>query len=357
MTKDLTIHKIFPATVSGPNELKTLITTAKKLVEDVDAQFTADLQQPNARVQKPVTCLGSRDFDCEMCRVTHDSFIHTHTVLTQYSKWLQAKDAVNVTLDALENARTTLVTLRQQKREMTRDIRITIGQEKSQKIQVVQTSSGEIEPYECDLDYQNPVTQKLEKLIEKLKENYRANTRKILNQLRPVLASLKREVSACILAAEETIGSIIEHAEKCRSFILQCQYIAFVEYCFSEWWITTQKDKDDEAEYYVSAVLEGVPTRFNASDVQQRFLFTTFSTDPNPKIKIEIHAQNETRDNSFPLVFDKHLDEELATAIFTERSILAFESDETPTSYHRRYGTISTKFPVAVKEPSVFRWA
>ena len=358
------IRNILPTSVKGAKELKEYIDRTNELVQAVRTEFEKDLKQDRANVERPNTFLGSRNISCEMCEVAHRDYVYYETVLPQHSAFLQAEQIVLDTIDALEHLRKMLVTNKQQKRTMLRNIRRSIASERSAlalppSAQQQSSSSQSFvtatdpdhgvnidEPFDCLLEYEGPAIKGLKQLGEQLKQNHRTIARNILLQVQPILIAMRtHNILAYKLAAENTIGKIIHHAEKCRTFFAQCRYFACIEYCASAWWMETQRDPMDHSPYYVRAVLEGesTPSSFSESSAVQRPVSVFGETSQQVIIEVQSANMSSSFDDSskmMEVVFSQYLDQELAGIILTEEAVRAFEAEEVPRSYRREYGTI-----------------
>jgi hypothetical protein len=349
------IRNILPIRVNGAKELKEYINRVNGLIQAIRGEFENDLKQDRANVERPNTFLGSRNISCEMCEVAHRDYVYYETTLPQQSAFLQAEQIVLDAIDALEHLRKMLVTNKQQKRTMLRNIRRSIASERSALAlppTAQQSSQSFANPdhgvaellFDCLLEYEGPAIKGLKQLGEQLKQNHQTIARNILQQAQPILIAMRtRGILAYKLAAENTIGKIIHHAEKCRTFIAQSRYLACIEYCASAWWMETQKDPMDHSPYYVRALLEGesTPSSFSESSAVQRPVSVFGETAQ--QIVIEVQSANTSFDDSskmMEVVFSEYLDQELAETILTEEAVRAFEAEELPTSYHRHYGTI-----------------
>jgi hypothetical protein len=307
------VNKYFRTTVNGAKELKQYIQDMNNLIQSIRSEFQNDLKQPRACVEEPKTFLGSRKFDVTMCKVSHDCYVYSQSVLPQESTFIQTEQVVLDHLKELEHLRKMIITNKQQKKTAIRYIR-RIQSSLRERSQLVQANTDVNEPFECLLEYENHEIENLNQLIGILKQNYRTNARKLCEQAHQTLIVLRtRDILAYKIASENTIGAIIHHAEKCRTFITQCRFIACIEYCAHTWWMDTQKDPMDHSSYCVTAISEGEPIRYSG-DV---------TTVKNQRIKIDIRSYDN---NS--IVFTEYLNQDLAEIILTEEAIYAFESDE-----------------------------
>lgn len=230
-------NQIFTTNIKGPKDLKEYIRRNNELIQAVREEFDNDLKQPLARVVEPNTFLGSRKFDVTMCRISHDDFVHSETVLPQNSEFIQAEQVITEHMKALEGFRKMLVTNKQQKRTALREIRRTIANERSALAlppPPVTEAQGQMlgdEPFECFLEYEGPAIKGLKQLAKTMKQNHKTIARNILQQVQPIIVAMRtRLILTYKLAAENTIGKIIHHAEKCRSFIVECCRFGCIEY-------------------------------------------------------------------------------------------------------------------------------
>jgi hypothetical protein len=338
-------NEIFTTTIHGAKDLKEYIDRITEIVQGVRREFDCDVQQPRARVEEPVTFLGSRKFDVTMCRVDHDGVIHSETKLPQCSKFLQAEQAINEQLKMLEDLRKMLVTNEHQRNRTVKNLKKTRNQVSAALKSVLSGCVDELE-LEPEIPGDKEIKSLIQQQIQQVQQNHRTVARNLCMQAEMIIRALRtRDILAYKLAAENTIQKIIHHADLCRKFIAECREIARIEYCASAWWMETQRDPMDHSPYYVTAVSEGEPTRFKAAEMEYSGLFSGRSSPP--RILIEVHCANRyCDDNSCVVVFSQYLDQELAETILTEEAVAAFEEDEEPTTYRRDYGTIiSNQYP------------
>lgn len=358
---------IFATTIHGAKDLKEYISRISEIAEGIHREFDHDIQQPRARVEEPKTFLGSREFDVTMCKVGHNGVLHSETKLSQCSGFLQAEQAVNDGLALLENIRKMLVTNKQQRNVMVKNLKKPIHrggntgkindlkrpreitEEEGGGVYQVPALKGGAATFVGDLEIEDETPQaKANKLrIQQVQQNHRTVARKLCEQAELIVRALRtRDILAYKLAAETTIQKIIRHADLCHKFIAECRRIACIEYCASAWWMETQRDPMDHSPYYLTAVSEGVPTRFNASAEEYSALVSGRHAPPPILIKVQ-SAHRSSHDNTCQIVFSEYLDEELAETIFTEEAVRAFEEEELPTSYRRDYGTMISNSPPA----------
>jgi hypothetical protein len=356
---------IFATTIHGAKDLKEYISRISEIAQGIRREFDSDVQQPRARVEEPDTFLGSRKFDVTMCRVDHDGVRHSEIKLPQCSKFLQAEKAVDDGLELLETMRKMLVNNRQQLNVMVKNLKKTLHtggktgkindlkrpreiteEEDGGVYQVPVLKGGAAAVVEgIEIEHETPQAKAIKLLIQQVQQNHRTVARKLCEQAELIVRALRtRDILAYKQAAENTIQKIIRHADLCRKFIADCRQIACIEYCASSWWMETQKDPMDHSPYYLTAVSEGVPTRFNASAVEYSALVSGGRAPPRILIQVQ-SAHRSSHDNTCQIVFSEYLDQELANTILTEEAVRAFEEEEVPTSYRRDYGTIVSNSP------------
>jgi hypothetical protein len=336
---------IFTTTIHGAKDLKEYISRITEILQGVRREFDRDVQQPLARVEEPGTFLGSRKFDVTMCSVAQDSVRHSEIVLPQCSGFLKAEQVVNDDMELLENIRKMLVTNEHQRNRSVKNLKKTRNQVSAALKSVL---SGCVEELEPEIPGDKEIKLLIQQQVQQVQQNHRTVARNLCMQAEMMIRALRtRDILAYKLAAENTIQKIIRHADLCRKFIAECRQIACIEYCASAWWMETQRDPMDHSPYYVTAVSEGEPTKFNASAVEYSALVSGGRAPP--RILIEVHSANRfSDDNSCVVVFSQYLDQELAETILTEEAVAAFEDDEEPTTYRRDYGTIiSNQYPHA----------
>ena len=341
-------NETFTTTIHGAKDLKEYISRLTEIVQGVRREFDRDVQQPLARVEEPGTFLGSRKFDVTMCSVAQDSVRHSEIVLPQCSGFLKAEQVVNDDMELLENIRKMLVTNEHQRNRSVKNLKKTRNQVSDAALKSVLRFRVEDFELEPEIPGDKEIKLLIQQQVQQVQQNHRTVARNLCMQAEMMIRALRtRDILAYKLAAENTIQKIIRHADLCRKFIAECRQIACIEYCASAWWMETQRDPMDHSPYYVTAVSEGEPTKFNASAVEYSALVSGGRAPP--RILIEVHSANRfSDDNSCVVVFSQYLDQELAETILTEEAVAAFEDDEEPTTYRRDYGTIiSNQYPHA----------
>ena len=324
-TATATATATFRTTVNGAKELKKYIEETTYIVESIRKEFEHDLKQPSAVVVSAgddniSVGRGNHEFNAKMCKVKHDDFIYNTTQLPQTSEFIQSENVVKECLARLEGFRKMLVNNKQQKKTTIRRIRRIIADSNSHPIP---------EHLFEEIAYQNPIVISLVGLIEQTKQNHMTITLNILTQVRAILVEMRtRHILAFKTIAEQTIASVIHHAEKCRVFITQCRQLDIIEYCASLWWMQTQKDPMDHECYCVSALLtmdNGHLQKFNPYTVQ--YPVTMFPDGLTSNVQIIVHHHNSDR-TQLGICMMYPMDAELANEILTDEAIKCFEEEE-----------------------------
>jgi hypothetical protein len=287
------VNNTFVIRVNGCTELKRYIQDTRALVHEVRAELDDDLKQPKAVV--PSTPRH------EMTALKHACFIRDK-VRCQTSAFAVAESAIHEALAQLEIIRKMLVTNKQTKRTMVRAIQKTIANMRAH----ISSLEGTIEPTAA-----KPI-QQLQQIKEATKQHHRTVSHGLLHHANHILIAMRlKHILAYKLAAQDAIGEIIHHAEKCRAFISKRNHLALIEHCVSEWWNETHPDTTPSS-HYVSVHDSGKNDRFNAAN--------PFEFCAAPPIQIVI----KTNDRNHNILFNDALDQELADTIFTEEAIESF---------------------------------
>jgi len=319
--------------VKGVKELNTYIEWISKLTTDVEREFQNDLRQEKAVIRRSQICRGGPNVSAEMCEIAHNDFVYRMTQLPQSSEYLQTTGILRESIQQLENIRTLLVSNKQQKKTAIRRIRSII---KGMRSGIDEEDQDQDQDQDQELETEMTETEKeLCSLIEMTKEHHRTISKRIIEyQVVPIMRALRtRHILAFKTAAENTISEIIQHAEKCRAFLLRCRWLALVEFCASSWWFETQKDPMDSSYYQVTAVIVGEEEenefkRFNPKKQYPTFLDQLMNTD----IRIVV-----TGDDSRIRVAQYDLTRELSETILTEDAINAFENEQNDLVIHEYY--------------------
>lgn len=306
--------------VNGANELKKYIAGITEVVKEIRDEFEDSLQQPDAIVVENghlhFAKTSKQYHNVEKTARDHRTFVYNKTKLQQFSKFLQADEVVVESLGLLETLRKMLVNNKQQKKTTIRNIRSTINElKRHQRKSAANPADGEIEA-----KVSSPSIERLEREIETTKQNHCTITKRILTQVNTLLLVMRRNILAFKLAAEENLGEIICHAEKCRAFIAKCCQLEVIEFCASIWWFDTQHSgfiaehpEWSERYFSVSAELEEKMTRSSP---------TMTGPIENDRIKIVVQCFN-------PMVLtvcEYEFDQTLAKTILTDEAIHAFET-------------------------------
>ena len=225
--------------VSGANQLKKYIQEITEVAKEIRKEFEDSLKQPKAIVEYQRTeSTSTHNFNAEMSRVSHDTFVYNNTRLIQSSKFLQADGVMIECLGLLEIVRKMLVNNKQQKKTRVRNIRTIINELKRHQQQWIAFLKPAV--VEIETEVSSPSIERLEKEIETTKQNHRTITNRLLTQANTLVLAMRRHIFAFKVAAEDSIGEIIHNAVKCRAFIAKCRRLEVIDFCASMWWFDTQ---------------------------------------------------------------------------------------------------------------------
>lgn len=315
---------ITTTSISGANELMKYIKGITELTEEIRREFEESLRQPDANVEYHRSEKSTQYTNAEMSVVSHRTLVYHKTSLSEHSKYLHANEVMIETLNLLENLRKMLVNNKQQKKTTVRNIRATINELKRHQQQWIAFLKPELElEASSSAAATSPSIVRLEMEIETTKQNHRTITNRILTQVNLLCLTTRRNILNFKLAAEETIGEIVCHAEKCRAFIMKCRQLEVIEFCASIWWFDkyhsefiTEHPELSECHFTVSAELDERHTRST--------MMTTGWSIERDRIKIVVQCF----DPMVITVGEYDLDQSLAKEILTDEAIQAFE-DET----------------------------
>ena len=329
---------------NGANDIKKYIQEITYDAERIRAEFKRDLQGAKSIVKKEGSTHGSHDFKAQMTAINHSSFIYERECLTQFSQFLQAEMSVIECLKQLEDIRKMVVNQKQEKNTMDAIMKKGMGKKMLKQIISGEGQRGvitavaaaaaaathdddddmlpEFRELELELEHENHTTKTMNRLIEKNKQNHATLSKNLLKQAEAIMTMLRRHILTFKLAAEDTIGEIINHAEKCRAFIAHLRHLDIIEYCASAWWHETQKDAMDDDEYFVTLDAVGEPTDFNAFSLQKPH--TAFPHSPMSVLKIRVFG-HQTTIGEENLICEYVLDQELAETILTEQALEALK--------------------------------
>lgn len=339
-TTTTTTAKPFTTRVNGAKQLKEYMQEINRYIEAIRYEFQEDLNQPKANVEKTPICRVEYDFNALDCVVSHEDFIYKHTKLVQTSQFLQAENALFECLAHLERIRRMLVNNKQQKKTTIRNIRKIVARETTTTNKYGEHALMIVDDDECfELEYESPTVKQLKHLTELTKQNHHTIAHNLLEQAHVIMREIRsKHILAYKHAAENTVGEIIHHAEKCRAFIMRCRYLALVEYCATVWWLNTQKDSMDQFYYHVSAAYktnDNELKRFHANTP-----YTITHTDTMTMIPIVISVYREPVEHLEKSIVCRYdLDPSLMDMIFTEELILSFETAQNEMWYNEQANT------------------
>ena len=197
-----TAANTFVIRVNGCAELKQYIQDTTQFVQDIRAELDADLTQPKAVV--PFTR------EHEMTALKHACFVRDK-VRNQTSAFAVAESAIHEALAQLEIIRKMLVNNKQKKRTTVRGIQKIIAEMHA----CISALEGTIETNASPI-------QQLRQLKESTKQHHRTVSRSLLQHANRILIAMRtKHILAYKLAAQDAVGEIIHHAEKCRAFIAE----------------------------------------------------------------------------------------------------------------------------------------
>jgi hypothetical protein len=309
--------------IKGAKGLKTYTDAATATIQSIRQVFQDDASKPNANVDEPSICRRRIQYLAQICAMDHRTFVHNITLCSP-SELVHTEAAAVACLDHLEKTRKMFVNNKQQQKTTIRHIRGIIRQ----GIVATMTTTP---PALHELEHETPMTKELNQLIERVKQNHKTTSNKILEQARFNMEQMRRCILAFQLAAENTIQKIIDHAEKCRAFIAQSRHLAVIEYCASAWWFETQKDAMDPFYYYVTAVDLNQPAEVNGATLHRYIhetragLHGTASSSSSIRIVVEGAATREHPETPIVAVYDLA---ELEDTILTEEALLSFETEQ-----------------------------
>lgn len=332
---------VLPPQANGANDIKKYIQDITYDAERIRAEFKRDIQGAKSIVKKEGSTHGSHDFKAQMTAINHSSFIYERECLTQFSQFLQAEMAVIECLKQLEDIRKMVVNQKQEKNTMDTIMKKGMGKkmlkqiisgEECQRGVITAVAAAathdaddmlpEFRELELELEHENHTTKTMNRLIEKNKQNHATLSKNLLKQAEAIMTMLRRHILTFKIAAEDTIGEIIHHAEKCRAFIAHLRHLDIIEYCASAWWHETQKDVMDDNEYFVTLDAVGEPIDFNAFSLQKPH--TAFPHSPMSVLKIRVFG-HQTTIGEENLICEYVLDQELAETILTEQALEALQ--------------------------------
>ena len=316
-------------TVNGAKDLSEYIAQVKSMITQIQENFMREMADSEASMRSQRCRGSSHDFAMEMCGITHADLIYRETKLPQYSVFLQALAVANECLDQLEALRKMLVNNKQQKRTAIRRLR--------------ELRNNYLHASNAELEIKSP-NKSVQQSIEMTKQNHRTVAKGLIDQANTLMSAMRtRYILGVVKSAEDTIGAVMDHAQKCQAFMTQCLRLSAIEYCAKIWWVGTQNPDPDSnpnssKNYYIHAevvhdygdAVEGkTPTcldhHFKASRAAAYFEFCA-ENRPAPRICITVHGDPDPEEgNNNPLICKYELDQEFAETILTDEAIEEFE--------------------------------
>ena len=308
--------------INGAKDLNKYITETNQLIQRIREEFLSDIQAERATVILP-QFLNNNSWNvrAQLCEMDHRSFIYNRTGLPQFSTFLQNEATLNEAVEQLEHLRRMLVTNKQQKKTGIRKIHDIIKLVKEQERQeqrlpsptfdFVTTMSTDDDDHDVLLEAEDSaIVKALKAQIETTKQNHRTISHNLLHQVHSIVKAVRQHIIDMKRSAEDNVGEIIHHAEKCRAFIAKCFDYSVLLYCASAWWRQTQKDAMDDGYYH----LEVEPV----NPEESKF-------NPNAAAPTEHHLRicvfnGNTIDPKY-LVHVYDYDQDLARAIYTPESV------------------------------------
>ena len=326
------------ATINGAKDLKKYIDGNNQLIQQILEEYLRDIQQPAALVHQPTQEIKfpkntSWNLRADLCRADHSSFVYKRIGLPQFSTFLQKEATLNEALTQLDQLRKMLVTNKQQKKTAIRKIHEIIRLVKeteeirdqrlpSPTFDFVTTMATDDDDDSAEDDRNDfllercdsTIVKSLKAQIETTKQNHRTITRNLLQQVNSIVKAVRHYIVDLKRSAEDNVGEIIHHAEKCRAFIAKCFDYAVLSYCAHAWWHETQKDAMDHGYYHLEVeTVNPDDTVFNPN--------AAATTENN--LRICVYAGNTIRQESLAHVYD--YDHDLAQAIYTPETICEIE--------------------------------
>lgn len=328
--------KTLTTVVHGPKDVKAYITQVTEMATKIRANFMSEMAQSASSCNQRCP-ESSYDFAMEMCGVAHRTRVY-HENLPQFSVFLQTESVLLARLAQLESLRKMLVNNKQQKRTAIPRLR----ELRNYLLQMTQHQNQE-QVMEL-LPHPHPTVMSVQRMIESTKQNHRTISKGLIDQATRLMNAIRtRHILDLAKAADDTAGAVMEHAQKCQSFMTQCLRLSAIEYCAKIWWFGTQNpDPNNSKNYYIhagvvhdydygDATVEGETPNpcdyhFKASRAAEYFAFCAENNRPMPEIYITVYGDPDPEGgNNNPLIFKYKLDQELAETILTDEAIDYFE--------------------------------
>ena len=332
MQADTTFTAAAALKIKGAKGLKKYTAAATNTIQSIRRVFEDDASKPNANVEELYICRRRIQYQAQICAMEHRTFVHNITLCSP-SELVHTEAAAIACLEQAENTRKMFVNNKQQQKTTITHIREIIRQATAADaaadaaaVVVVEDGIGvtmmTTTPALRELEHETPMTKELNQLIERVKQNHKTISKKILEQARFNMEQMRRSIIAYQLAAENTIQKIIAHAEKCRAFIAQSRDLAVIEFCASAWWFETQKDAMDQSYYYVTVV---DPAEENRTGAFHRIISDRRRRSSSFRIVVEGAATREHPETPIVAVYDLA---DLEDTILTEEALLSFETEQ-----------------------------
>jgi hypothetical protein len=339
-------------TINGAKDLKKYIDNNNQVIQQIREEYLRDIQQPAAIVQDHQGLrfpkITSWTLRADLCRAEHASFVYKRTGLPQFSTFLQSEAKLNEALNQLEDLRKMLVTNKQQKKTTIRKIHdiIKLVRQKEQQDQrlpsptfdfvttMATDDDDDYSVYDDRNDFlleaeDSAIVKELKAQIETTKQNHRTISRNLLQQVKPIVKAVRHYIVDVKKSAEDNVGDILHHAEKCRAFISKCFDLTVLEFCAHSWWHQTQKDPMDHNFYRIEVQSENPDDSVFNPNVAAR-------TEHN----IRICVYDGNTNNPASLIHQYDYDQDLLHAIYTQETIC--EVDNIIRHFNSRANVVAT---------------
>jgi len=340
--------------IKGAKELKKYTTELTTLLANIQSEFETDLSRPECNVNHVKRiCLKDHDARNEMCQVAHNDFVYAAVKLPQCSVFLQAKAAAQECLEQIELVRKMMVTNKQQKKTTIRKLRRVIAREKKAKLMlpalVIDKNPAIINHHLNSIALEDedssPTVKSLRSMVSETKQNHRTVGKNLLKQAAALMDAMRNQhLLTYKVAAESTIGAIMNHASACSAFMRQTHHLAVIQFCASRWWNEYEKPAalsttpHPPNNYHVAAELSsGLHAKFDVSHTSHYLSFLEENC-PVPDIRIVVYTDPVlnavTKEYEQPVVCSYVFDDILAETILTDEAIEAFEEAQRQAQRH-----------------------
>lgn len=362
--------------INGAKNLKQYIAGNSQLLQHIREEILRDIQEERATVADPSSFPHS-SWKCrvEKCCADHASFVYDKcTGLPQFSTFLKNEENLTEALNQLEHMRKMLVTNKQQKNTEIHKLREIMKLAKKQEsreerlqsptfdfVETVQPQpmmtdddddddalyyhdqhNDQYDQYDNRNDYllesaDSAIVKALKGQIETTKQHHRTITNNLLQQVNTIARAVRRYIVDVKKSAEDNVGEIIHHADKCRAFIAKCFKFAVLEICAAAWWNQTQRDAMDHNYYHITIELENPEDGiFNSNAAMppcpscfpaQTSLWSSCSELLPANIKFYICVYNGNTTNPESMIHRYEVDQNFADTIYTtEESLHQFQA-------------------------------